>query len=145
MKDRYYSYKEEIFVSQSPMGKMTIGEVVEQLNQGYRPGVRFSANDIWQDPEKLGIHATSGFCIPRGYDQESMDQKAYSEGIKQITRIVAKAELPKKTVTVILAPHTRSLSPSPSEFAGVSLQGHFSYLFHNSNCPALIGKVGTPA
>lgn len=72
MKDRYYSYKEEIFVSQSPMGKMTIGEVIEQLNQGYRPGVRFSANDIWQDPEKLGIHATSGFCIPRDYDQESM-------------------------------------------------------------------------
>ncbi|PNC54626.1 AAA family ATPase [Akkermansia muciniphila] len=37
---------------------------------------------------------------------ESMDQKAYSEGIKQITRIVAKAELPKKPVTVIIA-HTR--------------------------------------
>lgn len=37
---------------------------------------------------------------------ESMDQKAYSEGIKQITRIIARAELPKKPVTVIIA-HTR--------------------------------------
>ena len=72
MNARYYSYKEEIFVSQSPMGKMTIGEVVEQLNQGYRPGVRLSENDIWQDPEKLGIHATSGLCVPNGYEQESM-------------------------------------------------------------------------